>query len=181
MTYSPLIVIFVFLFGGNAQPNTLNDKENISEIIYKQNTKNIGPVYIGMTGAQIEELGLPYTITTENMEGDEYTIYLVNLSDSAILKCIFDLDGHLSIISTSSQTVTDKFGNGAGSTVQDLHESYPNGRFIYGSAEGSYVVYTTGSMLRFRFDYKDMPESCFETGGKCNVPIDIRVKKFEIR
>lgn len=179
-----LLSVTFFMLGCNspseAQQAETNKKKDTKDIVLETSLKNIGPLTIGMTSAEIEELKLPFTKHVKNIEGDEYKVYLVTLPEGPVVENLLNLEEQIYSITTSSILITDTFGNGAGSNLESLKTSYPNGRLIYGFADGRFLRFLTDSPLVFSMDKSVIAESCFETGASCEMPVDLKVVALEI-
>jgi len=141
---------------------------------------SIAGLTVGMTETQIREAGWPFETRFQNLEGDEYKIYDINLAEGIALKCTLDLDGVLARIESSSVEVQDQHGLGTGSRLSELKRSYPTGRLIKGTAEGRFANFLTGTRLIFYFNHTDLEESCFDYQQECTIDESIMVKSVAI-
>ncbi len=141
---------------------------------------SVAGIAVGMTETQIRESRWPYKVRTRNMEGDEYKVYDITLSDGVMLSCTLDLNNTLFRIESDSGDVRDEHGRGVGSILSELKDSYPEGRFIKGYAEGRYAHFVTGTRLIFYFNPDDLSGSCYEETDGCRVDESIMVRTVAI-
>ena len=161
----------------NNRPKTASDS---NRYVVDSEAGSVAGIVVGMTEAQIRESGWPYETRFENLEGDEYKIYDIRLTGGALLKLTLDLENTLYRIESSSVEIRDEHGLGVGSTLSKLKDSYPDGRFIKGNAEGRYANFLTGTRLIFYFNPDDLIRTCFEEIGNCPVDESIMVETVAI-
>lgn len=151
----------------------LNGQQQLSletseeEIVVSESTKNVGLLRVGMTVDEIESFQLPFSKRTISIEGDDYTIYDVNITNESVVECMFDFENKVYSFATFSKEIKDEFGNGVGSSLNDLRKSYPDGRLILGTSDGKFFNFLTGTPLIFSMDKDLVPHYCFEIGVKC--------------
>lgn len=141
---------------------------------------SIAGITVGMAENELRATGWPYMVSVENMEGDDYRIYNIRLDDEINLKSILGSGNTLYRVLISSPKVKDRFGLGVGSQLSELKRSYPDGKFIYGDADGFYANFITGQKLNFYFDPNDLSAACFDYRQDCKVDDAIKAETVAI-
>ncbi len=148
-TLNIVILSALFCMVGCHPPSEAEQQQNLevvsnaselkAEITIARKATAIGPLSVGMTAEEVESLQSPFMKKNTNIEGDDYTIYVVSISDQSTLEGMLNYEGEVYSITTSSKMIRDEFGNGVDSTLEDLQKSYPNGRLIRGMADGNFL------------------------------------------
>ncbi|MBK8196860.1 MAG: hypothetical protein IPK75_00720 [Acidobacteria bacterium] len=135
---------------------------------------------IGMTAEELKAHDTPMTWGTRSLEGEEYETADVELAPGAVVTATFDLEDKLYSLEIASLEIRDNHGTGAGSTLEEVQQAYPEGRLAYGLEEGRYATFLTGGLLVFQFDPADLPETCFEPQPLCEPPVGIKARRMVI-
>jgi hypothetical protein len=90
-------------------------------------------------------------------EGKE-DIYKIIAKNGVDLNVEFD-SGKLYLIETASTTAVGPRGIRIGSSLSDVKKAWPAGKLIYGSEEGRFVTYITGTNVLYLFDPKGVPST----------------------
>lgn len=140
----------------------------------------VGGVAVDSNQARLESLGLPLSRRTINMEGDEYQVVDIEISEEVVVSCLLDLAGSVHEISSNSRKLRDERGAGVGNTLSELKKIYPNGTLLVGAADARFANFINGTKLIFALDQSGIDESCFETGER-ECEIDEATEVSEIR
>ena len=121
---------------------------------------------------------LPFRVKRghKSSEGIEYTTHTITAQNGVRVEVTFDDDGRLYAADTRSPNAVGPKGIGVGSTLAEVEQAWPEGAFIFGSAEGEYVTFVTGTNLLFRFDPREMPPGAFNPGRPANFPVPGNIK-----
>lgn len=153
----------------------------IDKILYDANC-NVQQFYGIPTDIRVSDLSNLHNakIGTESREGDVYTTALVKPQKNFEVKILFDLEGRYYEAEINSERAVGPKGIRVGSSLADVKKAYPSGKLVYGSEDGRFVTYTTGTNVRMDFDPRDMPPKAFEFGsGTVDVP-NLTVRRIRI-
>ena len=147
------------------------------------NVRSFYGVPVNLTRAGLKRLPFRVKIRDEpGGEGGPYRVYVVTAQNGVKVEVQFDDDGTLYGANTRSQNAVGPRGVGVGSALAQVRAAWPEGMFMFGSAEGEYVTYATGTNLLFRFNPADMPPGAFRPGRPANFPVpdNIRVQTISL-
>lgn len=125
---------------------------------------------------------LPFRVVPreETVEGDLQTYHLVWARHGVKVKIVFDDQGKLYVAHSTSSNAVGPKGIGVGSTLSQVKATWPNGKLLYGSEDGRFVTFNTGTNVLYIFSPEDMPPAAFEQPRKEIVVPDLRVKAVRI-
>ena len=153
MPYLKRIVVAAMLAIGGCSAESERPDTEAQSINRAMSDGYLGPVSIGMSGSDLESLGVPYETTEINWEGDYYPQYALNLEADIQLVATLNEDSVWDISTVSSAFVTPE-GARIGDVLTDLAHIYPEGFYVIGDADGLYFHFATSETVRsvFVFD-----------------------------
>ena len=115
-------------------------------------------------------------------EGKIYTNYTISAVNGVRVVVEFNDDGTLYEAESASPNAVGSKGVGVGSTLGDVRKAWPGGTLLYGSADGEYVTYITGTNVLLRFNPHDMPPGAFNRERPYDFPVPdtIKVQKISV-
>lgn len=113
-------------------------------------------------------------------EGEIYQSAMIIVSPEIEFQATFDENSELYSLETTSNSVADINGVRIGSTLEQVTNSWPSGRFVYGEAHGRFARFITGTETVFSFDPSAMDSSCFESMTTCEDTEDLLVQRIVI-
>lgn len=155
--------MFMMLLMATAACSTLQSSHQAMTLFDAQ--RNVSQLYgvpINLKLKKLKRLGLRYTIGREFSEGNEYTFYTVHASKGIRVKVSFNDDGNLHRAETSSRSAAGSRGIGVGSTLSAARAAWPLGVLLYGSEDGAFATFVTGSNVLLRFKPDDLPAQAFD-------------------
>lgn len=149
--------------------------KNLDQCGIHEESGFFGRMKVGMTIFDVKTLDLPKKFKTLELEGDSYAAVDVFQCTNGTATGIFDAEGTIVRIETLSPNFLSAKNVGVGSIFRSIRAAYPNGRLIYGTEEGRYLRYVTGTRLIFDFSPSLLPLSCY--GAK---RIECEISDFDI-
>ncbi len=125
---------------------------------------------------------LPYEVATgqEMGEGESETYYMITGIHGVEVKVVFHDNGKLYLAQSESSKAIGSRGVGVGSSLLQVKTAWPSGKLFYGSEDGRFVTFDTGTNLLYNFDERDMPPAAFDHPPKGVIVPNLRVKRIRI-
>jgi len=141
-----------------SQVGKSSDKE---EVRINSSLGTLADIRTGMTEEELWSLGYPSSRRSVVLEGDEYKVVDVVISDDVSVECLLDA-GIVELFSITSAAVRDENGMGVGSSLFELKNAYPQGKVLVGDEDGRYASFVYGSRVVFELDQDAIDLQCFE-------------------
>ncbi len=176
-TLLPTAISLSLLLSGCA-PATVSNPKSLN-IVIDVDRQKIADLSIAVTEQELRDGRYAATWSTQNIEGENYTIAETTLSNDARVTVFFDNKKSWKI-STTSSNIRDNFGLGVNSKFSDLERYYPKGKFATGDADGKYATFDTGGPIIYGFDPVKLNATCIDTPVKCVPPQNLPVTQINI-
>lgn len=136
-------------------------QRNANFLTIDSSVGELSGIRAGMSEGELLSLGYPSSRRTIVLEGDEYVVIDINLTDEIVIESLISSGKVYSFSSTSAMT-RDERSVGVGSTLAELKSAYPKGKALVGSADGDYFNFVNGSKIVFNMDRSKLDPRCFD-------------------
>jgi len=140
----------------------------------------LGPVYIGMTHAQVQAMGIATNHIAQDAGGGETVVREhLAIGNGQAVDAIYLRDVVISL-STSSPDYVAPGGGHVGLTLAAIRGLYPHGHFYWGQSPdaGPFMNYDAGGGLSFAFNTDNLRPECMERQRRC--PTDFEEKRVTL-
>lgn len=125
---------------------------------------------------------LPYRVVRgqEIGEGDLQTYYTITARQGITVRVVFSSIGKLYLAESKSSNAVGPRGIGVGSSLSEVEATWPKGKLLYGSEDGQFVTFDTGTNLLYVFDPRDMPDAAFGHPRIKVTPPNLKVTRVRV-
>jgi len=185
--FSVFIIFFLLSACDDAQPSKQGRNLEASNanyyLINPRNAELLG-LEIGQPKEAFQKVEFDFAVIETHTELGLEESYKLD-REGVLVNLFFDQNNKVYEITSQSHRLKDIYGNGVGTSLNELKQSYPQGRFAVGQEEGRFANFITPGHVIFGFDIEDFPESCFSFPSQCeydenNKPVsEIKVSAFD--
>ena len=138
-------------------------------LVIHSKTPYILGISVGDTIDEIQKIATSINLREQVAEGLEYQVANLILAHGVEATATLDELGRVYSIATGSAIISDEYGLGVTSTLEDLKVHYPLSQFVVTSEfEGiPNAFFVTPGYLIFDFDPDQFPEGCYNWPRNC--------------